>query len=69
MVSCETMALKEWILILLCANCLSAAPDKYYGYDLIEAKKGGKRSDFLTCFSVRSYDRARATPLLVASCS
>jgi len=35
-----TMSLKELMLIFLWTNCLSAAPDKYYSYDL-EAKKGG----------------------------
>ena len=34
------MSRKEWMLIFLWTSCLSAAPDKYYIYDL-EAKKGG----------------------------
>lgn len=38
------MTWKEWILVCLFANCLSAAPDKYYSYDVLE-KKGGYASD------------------------
>jgi len=35
------MTWKDWILICLFANCLSAAPDRYYGYHgLIEKKEG-----------------------------
>jgi len=37
----DVMTSKEWILVCLFANCLSAAPDKYYGYDVLE--KGGNQ--------------------------
>jgi len=34
------MSCKELMLIFLWTSCLSAAPDKYYSYDLA-AKRGG----------------------------
>ena len=43
----DIMMWKEWIvLVVLCTNLLSAAPDKYYQYDL-QAKKGGNSVSFV----------------------
>jgi len=41
----EMTMFKEWILIFLLIKCLSAAPDKYYSYDLL-AKRGGNLFHF-----------------------
>jgi len=49
------MAWTEWIFVLFFIGCLSAAPDKYYGYDVLE-KRGGNPSTLYLSRHVRMFN-------------